>query len=177
MIRKLISVEISILLLVNLAGCGTDLESGIRKEFEDNKDGIRQELGELWDGFLEEINEWSNYLATHSITKDHDLIGDREKGVDDYVGTYEAAYTQFDDEEFIFGGTSLKRKDGSDLHVTYSLIVQSGEAVLYWMEGENEVVIADASDKGVYEFTIHAGKNFIVLKGEEFTGNLSLNVE
>ena len=38
-------------------------------------------------------------------------------------------------------------------------------------------MIADASDKGVYEFTIHAGKNFIVLKGEEFTGDLSLKVE
>lgn len=41
MIRKLISVAISVLLLVSLAGCGTDLESGIKKEFEDNKDGIR----------------------------------------------------------------------------------------------------------------------------------------
>lgn len=79
MIRKLISVAISVLLLVSLAGCGTDLESGIKKEFEDNKDGIRQELSRLWDSFLEELNEWSNSLATHSITKDHDLIGDREK--------------------------------------------------------------------------------------------------
>lgn len=177
MIRKLISVAISVLLLVSLAGCGTDLESGIKKEFEDNKDGIRQELSRLWDSFLEELNEWSNSLATHSITKDHDLIGDREKDSDDYVGTYEAAYTQFDGEEYIFGGTSFKRKDGSDLHATYSLTIQSGEATLYWMEGDNEVVIADASDKGVYEFTIHAGKNFIVLKGEEFTGDLSLKVE
>ncbi len=37
-------------------------------------------------------------------------------------------------------------------------------------------MIAEASDEGVYEFTIHAGKNFIVLEGERFTGTLTLNV-
>lgn len=44
------------------------------------------------------------------------------------------------------------------------------------MEGDNKVVIAEASDEGVYEFTIHAGKNFIVLEGETFTGTLNLKV-
>lgn len=48
----------------------------------------------------------------------------------------------FSGEEYIFGGTSLKRKYGD-----------------------------------VYQFTIHAGKNFIVLRGNEFTGDLSLKVK
>lgn len=174
--RKLISVAVSVLLLVNLLGCGTDLENGLRKEYEDNQEGIRQELSELWDGFLEEIDTWSESFATHSITEDHELIGNRERGVDNYVGTYEAAYTQFDGEEYIFGGTSLQRKDGDDLYATYSLTIQSGEAALYWMEGDNKIVIAETSDEGTYEFTIHAGKNFIVLEGEMFTGTLTLNV-
>lgn len=176
MIRKLISVAVVVLLLVNLAGCGTDLGTGLIKEYMDNKEGIHQELSELWEGFLEEANDWSESFATHSITKDKDLIGNRERGVDNYVGTYEASYTQFEGEEYIFGGTSLKRKDGGDLYATYSLAVQSGEATLYWMEGDNKIVIAEASDEGVYEFTIHAGKNFIVLEGEMFTGTLTLNV-
>lgn len=42
--------------------------------------------------------------------------------------------------------------------------------------GGNKVEIADASEEGTYEFTIHAGKNFIVLEGELFTGSLTLNV-
>lgn len=176
MMRRLISAVLSVLLLVHLAGCGTELGDGFIKEYEDNKEGIHQELRELWDGFLEEVNDWSESLATHSITKDQDLIGNRKRGADNYVGTYEASYTQFDGEEYIFGGTSLKRKDGSDLCATYSLTVQSGEATLYWMEGDNKIVIAEASDEGVYEFTIHAGKNFIVLEGERFTGTLTLNV-
>lgn len=103
----------------------------------------------MWDGFLEEINDWSESFATYSITKDHDLIGNRESGVDNYVGTYEAAYTQFDGEEYIFGGASLKRKDGGDLYATYSLTVQSDEAALYWMEGDNKIVIAEALDKAL----------------------------
>lgn len=176
MMRKLISVVVSALLLVSLVGCGTDLGNGIIKEYEDNKEGIHQELSELWDAFLEEINDWSETFATHSITEDYDLIGNRERGADNYVGTYEAAYTQFDGEEYIFGGTSLKRKDGGDLYATYSLTVQSGEAILYWMEGDNKIVIAETSDEGIYEFTIHAGKNFIVLEGKMFTGTLTLNV-
>lgn len=176
MMRKLISTALFVLLLVSLAGCGTGLGSGIIKEYEDNKEGIHQELSELWDGFLEEINDWSETFATHSITKDQELIGNRERGVDNYVGTYEASYTQFDGEEYIFGGTSLGRKDGGDLYATYSLTIQSGEATLYWMEGDNKIVIAEASDEGIYEFTIHAGKNFIVLEGETFTGTLNLNV-
>lgn len=177
MIRKLIVATAFVLLIVTLAGCGTDLGTGMIKELKDNEDGIRQELGELWNGFLEEANEWSESFATHSITNDHDLVGSREKGIDNYVGTYKADYKNFDGEEYIFGGTSLKRQEGSDLKATYTLAIQSGKATLCWMEGDNEFVIAEVSDAGTYEFTIHAGKNFIVLKGENFTGILTLNVE
>lgn len=175
--RKLISAAVSILLLASLTGCSTELGTGMIKELKENEDGIRQELGELWDSLLEEANEWSESFATNSITNDHDLTGSREKGIDNYVGTYEADYSKFGGEEYIFGGTSLKRQEGSDLKAVYSLTVESGEATLCWREGDNELVIAEASDDGVYEFTIHAGKNFIVLKGKDFTGTLTLNVE
>lgn len=176
MIRKLVSAALSILLLTGLTGCVTDLGAGIIKEFEDNQDGIRQELGELWDAFLEEANEWSESAATFSITDDPDLVGNREKGIDDYVGTYEADYSEFNGKEYIFGGTSLKRQDGSDLCAVYSLTIQSGEARLYHMDGCDEIILADITQEGTYEFTIHAGKNFIVLDGTQFTGSLMLTV-
>ena len=38
-------------------------------------------------------------------------------------------------------------------------------------------MIAEVTDEGVYEFTFNAGDNFIVLKGDDFTGSLSLKVE
>lgn len=80
MIRKFISLMIlGFLLLTCLTGCG-ELGQGMIKEFEDNKDGIRRELGELWDGFLDEFNDWTDSFATHSITKDNRLVGERKKG-------------------------------------------------------------------------------------------------
>lgn len=176
MIRKLVSAALAILLLTGLAGCAADLGTGMIKELEDNQEGIRQELGELWDAFLEEANEWSESFAIHSITNGHDLIGTREKGIDNYVGTYEADYSEFDGKEYIFGGTSFKRQGGSDLCAVYSLTVQSGEARLYHMDGCDEIILADISKEGTYEFTIHAGKNFIVLDGTQFTGSLTLTV-
>lgn len=176
MMRKIVSAALFIVLLTGLAGCVTDLGAGIIKELEDNQEGIHQELGELWDAFLEEANEWSESFATHSITSDDDLTGNREKGIDDYVGTYEADYSEFDGKEYIFGGTLLKRQDGSDLCAVYSLTIQSGEARLYHMDGCDEIILADITQEGTYEFTIHAGKNFIVLDGTQFTGSLTLTV-
>lgn len=179
MFRKFVSILLLLgITLTVLTGCSMeDLGQGIKAEFEDNKEGIRQEAHELWDSFLDEINDWTNSFATRSITKAHILNGEREIGIDDYVGSYEADYDRFSGEEYIFGGTSLKRKKGSDLKVTYSLSVQSGNAVLYWSDGNEENIIADTTVGGVYQFTIHAGKNFIVLKGRQFTGSLSLKVE
>ena len=48
MMQKLISAAVSVLLLANLAGCGTDLGTGLIREYEENKEEIHQELSELW---------------------------------------------------------------------------------------------------------------------------------
>lgn len=56
MIRKLVSMALSILPVIGLVGCATDLGAGTIKELEDNEESIRQNLGELWDAFLEEAN-------------------------------------------------------------------------------------------------------------------------
>lgn len=136
MVRKWICMLLIGVMVTGLTGCG------MIKEFKENEDSIREEIHELWESFVDEVNEWVDYAATHSITGDSALKGERKTGIDDYVGSYEADYDGFSGEEYIFGGTSLKRKYGD-----------------------------------VYQFTIHAGKNFIVLRGNEFTGDLSLKVE
>lgn len=176
MIRKFFFSAVLILAMIGFAGCDADLGAGIIRELEDNQDGIRQELGELWDAFLEEAHEWSESAAIFSITDDHDFVGNREKGVDNYVATYDADDSEFDGKEYLLGGTSLKRQDGSDLCAVYSLTIQSGEARLYRMDGCDEIILADTSGEGTYEFTIHAGKNVIVLDGTQFTGSLTLTV-
>lgn len=173
--KRICTLSVMAVLFAGLTGCG--MEQSILKEFRDNKDSIMGELGELWDGFLDEANDWAEAMATQSITRDKKLTGKRETGADNYVGNYEADYDRFTGEEFIFGGTSLKRKEGSDLEVAYILTVQSGKAALYWLDGDEETIIADTTDNGVYEISLHAGKNFIVLEGEQLVGRLRLTVD
>lgn len=176
MMRKLVSAALAILLLASLTGCAAELGTGMLKELKDNEEGIRQEVGELWDAFVEEANEWAETFATESITRDRDLVGSRQKGADNYVGSYEADYSGFDGQEYIFGGTLLKRQAGSELCAVYSLTIRSGEARLYHLNGSEEILLAQFSEEGTYQFTIHAGKNFIVLEGTQFTGSLALTV-
>ena len=38
-----------------------------------------------------------------------------------YTGSYTADYQDFNDKEYIFGGTALERDKGSELNVTYEL--------------------------------------------------------
>lgn len=57
-----------------------------------------------------------------------DLQGDKTKGEDTYTGSYTADYEDFNDKEYIFGGTALERDKGSELTVTYELTVDSGTA-------------------------------------------------
>lgn len=175
-----------LILLTSLTGCGMELARGIIKEYEDNKEGIKSELQELKDGLKEEINDWMGSASRYSLTTDENLVGERKSGADNYAGTYKAEYSQFNGEEFIFGGTSLGRESGSTLKVTYSLSIQSGTATLYWLESEEEhvifgekvkYVIAEVTAADVCEFTVDAGDNFIVLMGNDFIGRLSLEVE
>lgn len=186
MLRKLIPALLLILILMtSLTGC-MGLGRGIIKEFEDNKDGIMSEVNELKDGIADELNDWLESISKYNITKDKNLKGERKLGVDNYVGSYEAEYIQFNGKEYIFGGTSMERENGNTLKVTYTFGIESGTAKLYWLGStedhiisgdKEEHIIVEVAANDVYEFTISAGDNFIVLKGDDFTGSLSLKVE
>lgn len=177
MIRKIISVIIIVFLLFGLTKCSLGLSSGIIKEFKENKPAIRQELEDLWNNLLDEINDMAGLAATQSVTADNELSGVRKIGVDDYVGSYQCTYKDFSAREFLFGGTLLKRQEGNDFKVVYSITVLSGKGGLYWLCGDEKIKIADASEEGTYEFSIGTGKNFIIFEGEDFSGTLTLIVE
>ena len=61
------------------------------------------------------------------------------------------------------------------MKVTYTFEITEGTASLYWIASGEEHTIADEDSDDVYEFTISAGDNYIVLKGENFTGTLTMN--
>ncbi|MCI9577037.1 MAG: hypothetical protein HFJ84_10455 [Clostridiales bacterium] len=111
------------------------------------------------------------------MTKDNDLQGDKENGVDEYTGTYTATYDGFNGKEFIFGGTALERKNGNQLKVIYTLTIEKGTAELYWIAGSDEYTIANGNTEDAKEYTISSGDNYIVLKGDDFSGSLEITVE
>lgn len=80
-------------------------------------------------------------------------------------------------EEFIFGGTALERDNGSNLEATYSLTITSGKATLYWLSSGEEHIICEESADDTYKFTLSSGDNYIVLRGDDFNGNLELTVK
>ena len=88
-----------------------------------------------------------------------------------------ADYEDFNDKEYIFGGTALERDKGSELTVTYELTVDSGTARLYWLDKGEEKMIADTSKNGTYSVTLDEGDNYLTLEGNDFCGSLQVVVE
>ena len=133
--------------------------------------------GNLKDTVLDGYDNLIQLFSKQALTDDKDLVGERKYDDDEYTGSYEAAYERFNGEEFLFGGTALEREDGNALKVTYTLEITEGVASLYRIASGEEYTIADENSDDVYEFTLSTGDNYLVLKGENFTGTLTISVE
>lgn len=155
-IKMLITAFMCLCLVLGLSACGK---------------------GNLKDNFVDGYDNLLQSVSKHALTENKDLAGEREYGVDEYTGNYEAEYKKFTGEEFLFGGTGLDRNEGNSLKMTYTLKITSGTATLYWLAAGEEYTIASEDANDVYEFTISSGDNYIVLKGEDFNGSLTMTVE
>lgn len=132
--------------------------------------------GNLKDTIINGYDNLIQSVSKHALTKDKNLVGERKYADDEYTGTYDADYTSFNGEEFLFGGTALEREEGNSLKVTYTLKITEGTASLYWLAAGEQHTIATETAEDVYEFSISAGDNFIVLKGDDFSGTLTVTV-
>ena len=59
------------------------------------------------------LNHYNNIVQSAGsieLTGKSSLQGEKEKGIDDYTGTYTADYANFSGTEYLFGGTSIKRE-------------------------------------------------------------------
>ena len=129
------------------------------------------------DNVINGFNDMLQHFSKYALTDENDLQGDKTKGDDTYTGSYVADYEDFNGEEYIFGGTALKRDKGSALTVTYELTVDSGTVRFYWRDKEEEEIIADASDTGTYSVTLEEGDNYLTLEGDDFCDSLRVTVE
>ena len=117
------------------------------------------------------------FTSKHALTKESDLQGEKTKGDDAYVGNYTAEYENFNGEEYIFGGTGLERDAGNELTVTYTLKITSGSASIIWDHSGSQYTLTNAEGEDTKEITLGSGDNYIVLKGEDFSGSLELKVK
>ena len=161
---KKIKAIISVLLVLSIVGCLSAC-------------GSNHDKGSLKDNLIDGWDNWIQSFSKHALTKEKDLQGEKDEGADAYTGTYVAAYDGFNGKEFIFGGTALNRENGNHLQVTYKLTIEDGTAELNWIAGSDEYSIANISSEDTKEYTISSGDNYIVLKGDNFSGNLELTVK
>ncbi len=161
---KKIKKIVSVLLVLGIIGCFSGC-------------GSNHDKGNLKDNLIDGWDRWMQSFSKHALTKEKDLQGEKDEGVDAYTGTYTAAYDGFNGKEFIFGGTALNRENGNHLQVTYKLTIEDGTAELNWIAGNDEYSIANISSEDTKEYTISSGDNYIVLKGDHFSGSLELTVK
>ena len=117
-------------------------------------------------------------IGSIMITGKLSLEGTKEKGIDDYTGTYTADYENFSDTEYVFGGTSIKREAGKELSIDCTLEVTEGTAKVFWISGSDEAVtLIEATGTYSDTITLPDGGNYIGIECEDFTGNIELNIE
>ena len=89
------------------------------------------------------LNHYNNIVQSAGsieLTGKSSLQGEKEKGIDDYTGTYTADYANFSGTEYLFGGTSIKREAGKDLSIDCTLEITEGTAKVFWISGSDEAV-------------------------------------
>ena len=153
--------EKKIVLSLCLILCGVSILSGCTK-----------------DEVLDQYNNIVQSAGSIALTGNSSLQGTKEKGIDDYTGSYTANYEDFSDTEYLFGGTSIKREAGKELSIDCAVEVTDGTAKVFWISGADEAVTL-LETTGTYSdtITLPEGGNYIGIECENFTGSIELNME
>ena len=130
------------------------------------------------DEVLDQYNNIVQSAGSIALTGNSSLQGTKEKGIDDYTGSYTANYEDFSDTEYWFGGTSVKREASNELSIDCTLEVTEGTAKVFWISGSDKAVTL-IETTGTYSDTITLpdGGNYIGIECEDFTGNIEMNIE
>lgn len=130
------------------------------------------------DEVLDQYNNIVQSAGSIALTGNSSLQGTKEKGIDDYTGTYTADYANFSGTEYLFGGTSIKREAGKEVSIDCTLEITEGTAKVFWISGSDEAVtLIEATGTYSDTITLPDGGNYIGIECENFTGNIELNIE
>lgn len=153
--KKIIVMFLSVICILSLTSCG---------EFAKDK-------------VLDKYNQVVESAGDMVIHEDNELVGNREMGVNSYVGTYSAEYNNFTGQEILFGGTSVDKGTGMKLKIEAESALEAGTFTLSFAGGSNPVsVLVDDEAEFEEEIELASGSNYIYMDGENFTGTFQLSI-
>lgn len=126
------------------------------------------------EGVIDIYNVFLKNTSTIGLSKENKLEGERQFGIDEYVGTYKANYNNKTKEETIFGGTVLEREYGNTITLKIKVEKQSGSIeIINNLGTDSEVLI---NDTGETEKTIDVKEKsfYLKVKVTDFTGNIEI---
>ncbi len=127
---------------------------------------------------LNQFNQKISELGDKALTTDNKLQGKRTFGIDKYTGTYNAGYKKYDGTEILFGGTDVERKLGNKLEINIHLNKESGDAVIYLANGKiSKNILIEGNGEVSKTIEILDGSNYIILEGNNFSGNVEIEIK
>lgn len=123
--------------------------------------------------FYEKTSEQFGDLV---LTINSKLKGERNFGQDHYTGTYEVVYKNFNGAEIIFGGTTIDREDES-IHIKLEVSDSIGDLKIIYKLKEKEKVLAIQDGTYEYDFNVNDGSNYLIIKGNNYSGQVNIKIE
>ena len=186
MIDLTADIERSFSLIAEKRGRKFQIQDHFRKEIlYTDRDMLMRILENIFDNavrysksILRAFSALVDDAGTVPLTSQNKLQGHREKGIDDYTGSYKATYTDFAGTELLFGGTTLKREAGNTIRINCSLSLESGEAAVSLCSGAEDSVIL-LSESGEYDDTVEVDgtSTYVGVWGDHADGTVSVEIE
>ena len=123
--------------------------------------------------FYEKTSEQFGDLV---LTINSKLKGERDFGIDHYTGTYKVVYKKFNGSEIIFGGTTIDR-EGESIHIKLEVSDSIGDLKIIYKLKEKEKVLAIQDGTYEYDFNVKDGSNYLIIKGNNYSGQVNIKIE
>lgn len=128
------------------------------------------------DDILGSYNNFVESAGKIELTPKFKLKGEKSEGADDLRGVYTSDYENFTGEECIFGTTSIQTSE--DLSIKCNISSEDGDAKVILSKDDNdEETILEGNGSIEDNLNLSAGRNYIIIKCDNFTGNIEIETE
>lgn len=125
---------------------------------------------------LELYEDMNEVLGDIVLTNNSKLKGTREFGDDHYTGTYEVTYNNFIGEEVLFGGTTLEQ-DEKNMHIKLNIKDSKSDIEVIMMLKDKEEILATKDGYYEFDFTVQDGSNYLIIKANEYSGKVNIEID